>query len=50
MYADDVVIIAYNRTNLQQKLHFLEEFSNANGMKINLKKTKIVIFRREGKL
>jgi len=44
IYADDVVLLSHNRTNLQQKLNILSEFALENKMKVNLTKTKNCYF------
>jgi len=50
LFADDVVILATNPTNLQLKLNSLSKYVTSNGMRVNIDKTKVIIFRRGGRL
>lgn len=45
-YADDIVILAYSYSDLQKKLNILYEYCNAKNLKVNLKKSKILIFQK----
>lgn len=45
-YADDLVLLARNKSQLQQALHCLEKFCDENLLTVNTEKTKVVIFRR----
>ena len=49
MYADDIVILAETVDDLQLKIRGLEEYNNRWGLKLNLEKSKIMIFQRGGK-
>ena len=50
MFADDVASPADSVISLQRQINAIEEFSNKSGMKINLTKTQIVVFRNGGPL
>ena len=47
-FADDVILVSDTVQGLQQKLNILEQQSNRLGLKINLEKTKIIVFRKGG--
>ena len=46
LYADDAVILAETDSELQLALNSLQEYCNTCGLKINVKKTKVMIFSR----
>ena len=48
LYADDMVLCADSIGDLQKQLHVLEQYCNAWGMTVNLKKSKIMVFRNGG--
>ena len=48
LYADDMIQCADMVNRLQQQLNVLSEYCNLSCMKVNLKKTKIMVFRRGG--
>ena len=50
LYVDDMLILSNNRTSLQEAINRLEEWSQENDMYINQNKTKIMKFRKGGKL
>ena len=50
MFADDVAAIADTVVNLQRKISAIEQFCDHTGMKLNLDKSKIVVFRNGGSL
>ena len=50
MYADDLVIFSETVVGLQTQLNSLEKYCKEWSLKINVQKTKIVIFRNGGKL
>ena len=50
MYADDVVILGDTVLELQRKIKVLELFCTKWGMRVNISKTKLVVFRKGGKL
>ena len=50
LYADDVINLADTVRNLQIQLDVLSRFCFLSGMKINLLKTKIIVFRNGGYL
>ena len=45
LYADDVVLLAPSRQELQKLLTLLQSFCEDSGMRVNLKKSKVVIFK-----
>ena len=45
LYADDIVIISENESNLQKMLTYVQEWCSSWEMKVNVEKTKIVHFR-----
>ena len=49
-YAHDVVIQADTVLELQRKIRVLELFCRKWGMSVNISKTKVVVFRKGGKL
>jgi hypothetical protein len=49
MYADDIVIFSTSPEGLQNKLNSLEKYCADWGMKVNIKKTKIIIFNKAGR-
>jgi hypothetical protein len=50
LYADDVSMLASNAVHLQELMDHLKIYFEKNGMKVNLGKTKVVIFRRGKRL
>ena len=50
LYADDAVIMSDSRDNLQQGLTILNEYCTKWKITLNTDKTKIVVFRKSGKL
>src|SRR2546425_12941823 len=48
-YADDAVLLADNRKNMQKMIDRLNETCKAYGMKINVKKTKVMIMNKKEK-
>ena len=48
MYADDIALCADTVGRLQKQINVLEEFCLKWGMKVNMKKTKVLVFRRGG--
>jgi hypothetical protein len=50
LYADDMVIVAPSAETLQMKLITAANFLKERGLLVNLGKTKVVIFRRKGRL
>ena len=50
MYADDVLILGDTVLELQRKIKVLELFCRKWGMRVNHSKTKVVVFRKGGKL
>ena len=50
MYADDIVLLSNSKEGLQNSLFNLKEFCDSWNLKINIEKTKIIIFNRSSKL
>ena len=44
-YADDLALMSLTVEGLQRQLHILEEYADRWGLTVNIKKTKIVVFR-----
>ena len=49
-FADDVVLMSDNPSGLRQHILALSRFCNKWGMKVNRDKTKVIVFRRGGRL
>lgn len=49
MYADDIVIFFDSSQGLQDRLNMLEKFCNDWCIKVNIKKTKVLIFNKAGR-
>jgi hypothetical protein len=49
-YADDCIILGHSPEDLNRKLALLHKYCEANGLTVNKKKTKVMVFRRGGKL
>ena len=50
LYADDVVLISQSIGGLQKQIRTLERFCDISGMKMNLSKTKVMLFKNGGEL
>ena len=50
MVADDIASRADTVVQLQRQINAIEDYSNTVGMSINLKKTKVVVFKNGGPL
>ena len=46
MYADDTVIMAENEHDMQRNLNLLNDYCNCNKLKVNISKTKSMVFAR----
>ena len=46
LYADDTVIMAENEHDMQRNLDLLNEYCICNKLKVNISKTKIMVFAR----
>ena len=49
MYADDIVIFFFFSEGLQDRLSKIEKFCDDWCMKVNIKKTKVLIFNKAGR-
>ena len=49
MYADDLVLVGETIIQVQRKINMSEKFYRNYGMKVNLDKTKVMVFRNGGK-
>ena len=47
LYADDQVLFATSPESLQSMLHDIETYCNTCGLKINVNKTKVLIFEKK---
>ena len=45
LFADDLALINYTIRGLQMQLNLVSEFCDAYGLSINVKKTKVAVFR-----
>lgn len=50
LYADDLLFLSENKFSIHKALRALEKWTYQNGMRVNVDKTKVVKFRRGGKL
>ena len=50
MFADDIVLISDTVTGLQKQLNILHEYCRDFNLKVNINKTKIMVFKRGGGL
>lgn len=50
LYCDDVVILSSSRPDMQRKLNILSSYSEQNKMFVSETKSKVVVFRRGGRL
>ena len=48
LFADDLIILSLNKEDLQTKLDTLNEYCLKWGLKVNTKKTKVMIFNKAG--
>jgi len=49
-YADDLIIVAHSKEALQEKIKIASNFFTSVGLKANLKKTQVIVFRRGGRI
>ena len=50
MYADDIVLLSKSAEGLQNALNCLSEFCLRWSLKVNINKTKVIIFNKSGKI
>ena len=50
LWADDLVLIALDKSSLQKLIDELESFCDQWGLEVNLKKTAVMVFNRSGRL
>ena len=50
LFADDMVLTGNSREDLQHSLNRLHEYCERWGLEVNIGKTKIVVFRKRGKI
>ena len=48
LFADDLGIFSLTKNGLQEKLDFLEKYCRQWDLNLNLKKTKVIIFNKQG--
>lgn len=46
MYADDLVLLAYSKIEMQKILNHLELYCNEKGLTVNVKKSNLVVFKQ----
>ena len=46
MQMTSAVIMAENECGMQKNLNLLHEYCNCNGLRVNIRKTKIMVFAR----
>ena len=49
IWADDLLLLSKSNAGLQNMLSELKQYTETNGMKLNLKKTKVMIFNKNGR-
>ena len=49
IYADDILLLSQSEKGLQNMLQVLHEYAGKNGMALNIKKTKVMIFNKNGR-
>ncbi|KAL1447102.1 hypothetical protein WDU94_003568 [Cyamophila willieti] len=50
LYADDLILFATDKVNLQRKLNLLHSYCVENKMTVNVEKSRVTIFRRGGRV
>ena len=48
LFADDLAIFSLSKEDLQKRIAILQQYSNEWGLELNLSKTKIMIFNKQG--
>ena len=48
VFADDLAIFSLSKEDLQKLISILEQYSNEWGFELNLNKTKIMTFKKQG--
>ena len=48
VFADDLAIFSLSKEALQKLISILEQYSNEWGLELNLNKTKIMTFKKQG--
>ena len=49
LYADDIVLVAHNIFDMQEKVNVLKRYLTQNGLVVNLTKTNVIRFRNSRK-
>ena len=49
IWADDLLLLSKSKTGLENMLAALKTFSQKNGMTLNIKKTKVTTFKKNGR-
>ena len=49
IWADDILLMSKSKTGMDNMLAALKLFSDQNGMTLNIKKTKVMIFNEGGR-
>jgi hypothetical protein len=50
LYADDLVLLAPTRKDLEDKIVLAADFFKRRGLEVNYSKTQVVVFKRSGRL
>ena len=50
VFADDLAIFSLSKEDLQKQVSILEQYSNEWGLELNLNKTKIMTFEKQGSI
>ena len=50
MYADDMIIVSTSENGLQNSLNKLHEYCNKWKLKVNVTKSKVMVFNKTGKM
>ena len=50
MHADDVVLLSTSKQGLQNCVNKLEKFTTESEMSVNIKKTKVLVFNKAGRI
>ena len=48
LLADDLAILSLSKEDLQKRISILQQYSNEWGLELNLSKTKVMIFIKQG--
>ena len=49
LFADDLAISSLSKEDLQKRISILQQYSNKRGLELNLSKTKVMMFNKQGR-